>query len=82
MLVAATASAIKSTSRRSSPRSLRTAYEVAVHVDLTAALAAGVPFFRSQSGALLMPGFGRILPHRFMQDVRDVRTRRIIQSSI
>ena len=51
--------------------------QLAVYIDLAAALREGVPFFRSVNNVILSPGVRGVLPAKFILKVKDLQTGRM-----
>lgn len=53
---------------------MRSNCEIAIYLDLRAAILAGVPFFLSANQVILSPGLGGAVPKEFISRVRDLQS--------
>ena len=60
---------------------MRGSCEIAIYLDLPAALAAGIPFFVSTNEVILTPGIDGVVPSKFIKEVRDLRSKQLLGPS-
>lgn len=53
---------------------MRAGCDLAIHLDLRKALAAGIPFFKAKNDVILTSGIDGVLPVKFIQSVIDLKT--------
>merc|ERR1719356_1322230 len=57
---------------------MRSSCEIAIYLDLRAALVGGVPFFLSNNQVILSPGLRGVVPRDYISKVRDLQSGQLL----